>query len=967
MDNNANANPKYEDKNLAYITLLEERNRMKKRLSGKTKEEQLHDERERGFSVHFQGANKDRTSPRAASSTAGGSASGSDKGERSDWGDRRNSAKPRVVRSTVSAPSIKVQTATNNVAGVPSAPVYDGFGLDSNTNIAADAASQRRGWNVPAAFILGRKLQLDTPSPALTDEIDSVKRDDDEDNYYDDDFVVEEDTPTNGSTEDEEIEEPAPTATSSGYGMKTDGLPQSRSSSGRLVFTPRDTNSGGSSPSPFGAMISKAISKNSLPLSVSKQSQLWQRQQSHPSLKSPQFGGLSSAAGETGMVDGAIPAVNSQQGFMEGSLRDSLSVGEAPGKIVASVADTAQNKFGDEIWLAEHGRDGTSNAVHHNSFHMPAHKADRPLKIKIRIHSSWRNTKYVSLMAIRLQHANETGRNSFLDSSLFNVELISGLQVLPKSHESAKTVMLLFSQPVKQSNGYLTWKFSQTNSLPLDICITPDAAVVNADNAAEFALRLWNYEDTGADDRVSAVRDVDIFVGLECVYSGTMVPLPGVFGSQGKNITSTAPSLIMRLDGQQPKAKVDSGIGITASVNTSVPVAASGSSPVRGTASKKLDSEGSANANRGNTVFNLPAWLQDFKSDKSELTNRLLSPKGPAPSNVLLLSPPSIRRSKELSASQPDERSDVPQQRSQFASLNLLKRRDSRGAAAQSATNAEPLSSVDVGVESTDASQRKSLRMPRRTQRYASLPDAEDKGSPVRKSGQFAQATFSSPADNIFADVDGPPQPRKVLGGRRAQEQRQDAELRQSLDAIDASNRASRGRLGVSVSQERLLVPIREEPNTPDDVETSATGTEDVEVRPPQAEPALVYEDVEAAAVIQIDEEAPETEKKVPVSRTKHRSQRIDQVTSTISMAIAGLETVLSEVSLANLTVAKKNRRTAASKASEISVAEEKLAVKPDPALQAANLMPDSTTEKPEYSASVPVKQQRDNGTGTVH
>ena len=42
-----------------YLQLLEEKNRIKKNLSAKTKQETRNEERERGFSTHFAGANAD--------------------------------------------------------------------------------------------------------------------------------------------------------------------------------------------------------------------------------------------------------------------------------------------------------------------------------------------------------------------------------------------------------------------------------------------------------------------------------------------------------------------------------------------------------------------------------------------------------------------------------------------------------------------------------------------------------------------------------------------------------------------------------------------------------------------------------------------------------------------------------------------------------------------------------------------
>lgn len=134
-----------QDKNLAYLTLLGERQRMKRQLSQKTKEEQINDQRERGFNVHFQGANI--TAQNKSTS----------KGDRPD--PSTSSSKIRVVKSFVSGTNVK--SALFSGPDITTAPAGTGlvFGWISVYQVTLFSDGPRRGWNAPPAAILGRQLQ----------------------------------------------------------------------------------------------------------------------------------------------------------------------------------------------------------------------------------------------------------------------------------------------------------------------------------------------------------------------------------------------------------------------------------------------------------------------------------------------------------------------------------------------------------------------------------------------------------------------------------------------------------------------------------------------------------------------------------------------------------------------------------------------------------------------------------------
>lgn len=120
------------DRQAEYLQLLQERNRLKKKISAKSKEDLVNEERERGFSTHFQGANK------------------------------------KIEMKVV--PQGKTSLASNSPKGSSR--------NDSET---------RRGWaSVPPKFILGYQVDK-VDEYTNSNEDDKISRDRDEDSY-DEDF-----------------------------------------------------------------------------------------------------------------------------------------------------------------------------------------------------------------------------------------------------------------------------------------------------------------------------------------------------------------------------------------------------------------------------------------------------------------------------------------------------------------------------------------------------------------------------------------------------------------------------------------------------------------------------------------------------------------------------------------------------------------------------------------------------------
>ena len=130
------------DKQVEYIRMLEERNRLKKALAAKSKKESATEQRERGFNLNFAGANdgsaaKDERGHTAAVSVIGGRGASPGAAVRTSPRPPTSAASPRAGGS---AGAQTGKTAKSNLAGKSKAAAADGKGKVKGKGWAARAS-----------------------------------------------------------------------------------------------------------------------------------------------------------------------------------------------------------------------------------------------------------------------------------------------------------------------------------------------------------------------------------------------------------------------------------------------------------------------------------------------------------------------------------------------------------------------------------------------------------------------------------------------------------------------------------------------------------------------------------------------------------------------------------------------------------------------------------------------------------
>lgn len=169
------------------------------------------------------------------------------------------------------------------------------------------------------------------------------------------------------------------------------------------------------------------------------------------------------------------------------------------------------------------------------------------LLIRIKILTQWSKSKFISLRAIRLRALSSIAGQKYLDLlQHFKVRVNSGMVSIPNNSETVRNLSILtsgsnkssllmplldvksyypVSKTADQSNLY--WKAPFTSDKPVEIIFEADLEKVSIFSNQPYhqvleklSLMLWNNEFQI--ENSSAVKDVDIYIGSLCIWSGQL-------------------------------------------------------------------------------------------------------------------------------------------------------------------------------------------------------------------------------------------------------------------------------------------------------------------------------------------------------------------------------------------------------------------------------------------------------------
>ena len=514
------------EKRQEYLSLLQERNRIKKMMTSKTGIELENEEKEKGFMTHFLGANAQRAPAPAPRKS-------------------RRSAEPAgASRRAISLPCSEVEKVKDPAITAP-----------------------RRGWAVgKPKFLFGMRVgdqashdqKSNSGAPrhsrmALEDE------EEDEGDDYGEDFEDMEDY----DAEDREGELPAVSVTiadSIGYSsaIKSLGAASGPISSSHEISGGYHITDPFSNIPPTHSAMGPVKSSNPLVFSPSGSISPIRTKSSAPGIfgspmklqvgstpKFPHSENINTKNLSEGFVLShriSTPAGSEIKNFFEGT----SSLAGPPSKLIP---------FHDE----EHSFPAAAAAEH--SF--PAEivkQLNGNISIRIRIHNTWRKSKFVSLQCLRLtflenesnvENSNSLmGRNSskyWIDLRTFTVRILNGLQQLPSSSEAFRSMQLLLGNSSTSTSTYGSstkmglgtggeniWRAPIGPGNALDIYLEGNLpqqflgmffdqeSMINS-----LQLHIWNSSSSSAECSFSpiassAAKDVDVYLGSVCAWSGTI-------------------------------------------------------------------------------------------------------------------------------------------------------------------------------------------------------------------------------------------------------------------------------------------------------------------------------------------------------------------------------------------------------------------------------------------------------------
>ena len=515
------------EKRQEYLSLLQERNRIKKMMTVKTDVQLENEEKERGFMTHFLGANAQRQ-PVA-------------------------SIKKAKHPSQTAASSRRTTLPTGSEVESAQEPIV--------------ASIPRRGWAVKRPkFLFGMRVGSDQddfskdPTTSAGGQRARMIPDDGEEEDYGEDFDMEE---HNGEITDIQAESCSGISNifessemsqsfntsahlNSGSVSRTTGESDSfrnKSSAGKDSF-----NMESSTPSTVGS--NKNLNHNIMSPSTAQAAQSTVSQ-STASARGKQSNG-------SGSFGTSILQLKSElsPNFLQrdsGNVRNSREGLPYLNSLVPSTENTNILLEGPPSTLLPFDSEEHSLSVAERTSDFSG-----DICIRVRIHNTWHKSKFVTLNALRLtfqknhqkdlssstDHNNDYDRNNkyWIDLRTFTVKVMSGLQQLPGSSETVRNVPSLLgnSSNLITNTGAgtdvkNTWKGPVNPGYPLDIYLTGNLpqqylgmfldreAMMNS-----LQLYVWNSRSGSSNNlelpfyATSSAKDIDVYVGTVCMWSGTI-------------------------------------------------------------------------------------------------------------------------------------------------------------------------------------------------------------------------------------------------------------------------------------------------------------------------------------------------------------------------------------------------------------------------------------------------------------
>ena len=496
------------EKRQEYLSLLQERNRIKKMMTVKTEVQLENEEKERGFMTHFLGANAQRQPVTAI--------------------------KKAKHPSQTAASSRRTTLPTGSEVESSQEPLV--------------ASMPRRGWAVKRPkFLFGMRVGSD-PDDSTKDPINTAAGqrarmipDDGEEEDYGEDFDMEE---HNGEAADIQAESCL-------------GISNTFESSEMSQSFNVNSGSAGRTTGESDSYRNKSAGKESFNLEPSTPSTSGSMKNSNPNVFSP-TAAQSSARAKQSNGSGSFGSVQGQKSeptpnFLQrdsGNVRNSREGLPYLSTIVTSSENTNIQLEGPPSTLLPVDSDEHSLcAAERNS------DFSGDICIRVRIHNTWQKSKFVTLNSLRLtfqkisdtnsntDHNNDYDRNNkyWIDLRTFAVKVMSGLQQLPGSSETVRNIpSLLGNNSTLASNsstgaGTDTWKGPVNPGYPLDIYLTGNLPqqylgmfLDRETMMSSLQLYIWNSSSGSSNNldlpfhATSSAKDIDVYVGTVCMWSGTI-------------------------------------------------------------------------------------------------------------------------------------------------------------------------------------------------------------------------------------------------------------------------------------------------------------------------------------------------------------------------------------------------------------------------------------------------------------
>ena len=496
------------EKRQEYLSLLQERNRIKKMMTVKTEVQLENEEKERGFMTHFLGANAQRQPATAI--------------------------KKAKHPSQTAASSRRTTLPTGSEVESSQEPLV--------------ASMPRRGWAVKRPkFLFGMRVGSD-PDDSTKDLTNSATGqrarmvpDDGEEEDYGEDFDMEE---HNGEAADIQAESCL-------------GISNTFESSEMSQSFNMNSGSAGRTTGESDSYRNKSAGKESFNLEPSAPPTSGSTKNSNHNIFSP-TAAQSSARAKQSNGSGSFGSVLGQRSeptpnFLQrdsGNVRNSREGLPYLSTIVTSSENTnIQLEGPPSTLLPVDSEEHSLCAAERNS------DFSGDICIRVRIHNTWQKSKFVTLNSLRLtfqkisdtnsntDHNNDYDRNNkyWIDLRTFAVKVMSGLQQLPGSSETVRNIpSLLGNNSNLASNsstgaGIDAWKGPVNPGYPLDIYLTGNLPqqylgmfLDRETMMSSLQLYIWNSSSGSSNNldlpfhATSSAKDIDVYVGTVCMWSGTI-------------------------------------------------------------------------------------------------------------------------------------------------------------------------------------------------------------------------------------------------------------------------------------------------------------------------------------------------------------------------------------------------------------------------------------------------------------